>query len=334
MSKFCLKICSFNEDYLSYEAVRQQKGLYAIFIFLYHLALSIDYSPILKYAPGWKVTAFYFFFSGYGCMFGYMRKDNYDRNFLKKRILPIVTVYIIVFFIYMIAFMCMGNAVTAYSIFGNMFVYGEPLVRYSWYVLAILLFYIFFFIVMKVAKSKNTMIAGFAILWSLYVIAIYTVNWGRHWYDTSVLFIVGMIWAYKEDKIKEIARLCLPLILVLVKLLFEGSKWLQHMFKVGKKGIAMYSLHQIGLVLAVIAITMFIKVSIPFLGFFGDISLEILICQGLSFSILSFLEVEWPVWGEILFCISVTLALACPLWCLRKMIGRWAKQEANKRKPA
>ncbi len=57
-----LFIHDINEDYLSYESVRQYKGLCALSIFLYHLSYTVGLTVYNPFTKGDRVVALFFCF--------------------------------------------------------------------------------------------------------------------------------------------------------------------------------------------------------------------------------------------------------------------------------
>lgn len=321
MNKPSIRFDSFNKDYLSKDSGREWKGLFTIVIFVYHMAYSIGLDAIKPFVHGGTVVAFFFFFSGYGCAFSYFSKKDYTKNYIRRRIVPILAIYCMVNFLCFIAYLLMGKQMTPKTVFTNFFKFGEPLVRYSWYVVVILVFYFFTFVLMKLFTKVAGVVGGMVIVWLVFSAGVYKLNWSRHWYDTSILFIVGMLWAWKEERIIAFIKRYYCLSFAGLFVLYATSAFIMNnVFVAGRKNTVVFTVSEIVLVLVIFVASMKISVTIPQLRLFGDMSLEIYICQGLVFDILHCIGLNWPIFAKIIFCIAVTMIVAWPLWVVRRKL--------------
>ena len=73
------------------------KGLLALLIIIHHLSIYIKDTILLKVFTivGVIAVSAFFFYSGYGLMTSYLKKENYLKDFWNKRIMKIVIPYII-----------------------------------------------------------------------------------------------------------------------------------------------------------------------------------------------------------------------------------------------
>ena len=131
-------------------------------------------------------------------MTSYLKKENYLKDFLNKRIMKIVIPYIIAIIFTILTYLLTGQ-LTPRKVF-NSLVEGEPVVRFSWYVLAIIILYVVFYLSAKFLKRKkmiNIAVFGGTILYCIVVNNILGFN--NWWVNSCFAFFIGIYWAsYKE----------------------------------------------------------------------------------------------------------------------------------------
>lgn len=131
-------------------------------------------------------------------MTSYLKKENYLKDFLNKRIMKIVIPYIIAIIFTILTYLLTGQ-LTPRKVF-NSLVEGEPVVRFSWYVLAIIILYVVFYLSAKFLKKKkmiNIAVFGGTILYCIVVNNILGFN--NWWVNSCFAFFIGIYWAsYKE----------------------------------------------------------------------------------------------------------------------------------------
>ena len=139
-------IFNANNDVLDKYNSNKIKGLLALLIIIHHLSIYIKDTILLKVFTivGAIAVSAFFFYSGYGLMTSYLKKENYLKDFWNKRIMKIVIPYIIAIIFTILAYL-LTRQLSLRKIF-NSLVEGEPVVRFSWYVLAIIILYVVFYL--------------------------------------------------------------------------------------------------------------------------------------------------------------------------------------------
>lgn len=131
-------------------------------------------------------------------MTSYLKKENYLKDFLNKRIMKIVIPYIIAIIFTILVYLLTGQLAPR-KIF-NSLVEGEPVVRFSWYMLAIISLYVVFYLSAKFLKKKkmiNIAVFGGTILYCIVINNILGFN--NWWVNSCFAFFIGIYWAsYKE----------------------------------------------------------------------------------------------------------------------------------------
>ena len=193
-------IFNANNDVLDKYNSNKIKGLLALLIIIHHLSIYIKETILLKVFTivGVIAVSAFFFYSGYGLMISYLKKENYLKDFLNKRIMKIVIPYIIAIIFTILTYLLTGQ-LTPRKIF-NSLVEGEPVVRFSWYVSAIIILYVVFYLSAKFLKRKkmiNIAVFGGTILYCIVVNNILGFN--NWWVNSCFAFFIGIYWAsYKE----------------------------------------------------------------------------------------------------------------------------------------
>ncbi len=223
-------IFNSNNDVLDKYNSNKIKGLLAILIIMHHLSIYIKDVILFKILTiiGIIAVSAFFFYSGYGLMTSYLKKESYIKDFLNKRIMKIVIPYIIAIMFTGLAYL-LTRQLTPRKIF-NSLVEGEPIVRFSWYVLAIIILYVVFYLSAKFLKKKkmiNIAVFGGTILYCIVVNNVLGFN--NWWVNSCFAFFIGIFWAsYKErytitlkDKNKIIRYAIILLIILFVIIGFQ-----------------------------------------------------------------------------------------------------------------
>lgn len=121
------------------------RGLLALSIVLCHMTSRVDYQlPVVRFVVmGVIGVAAFFFLSGYSLTKAALEKEEYFSHFFAKRITKILLPYIFFLSFYSIV-MCLFFESSLREI-THLFLIGSP-VSNSWYVIAIMFFYAFFYI--------------------------------------------------------------------------------------------------------------------------------------------------------------------------------------------
>ena len=268
----------YNDNYLSPEITKSEKGIAAILILLHHLSQRVKVSGpflIMGYI-GFILVAVFFFISGYGLSYGMRNKQNYLEGFFRKRLLPVLIPYWIVNTIDIIFYLSTGMIFTPMQYVLSYI--GADIITGTWFVTAILVLYLIFWVAFK---SKNSYtVLGLGLIGYCAICACLKLHTS---YTASIaVFMLGVIWN-KIDK-KMIAwmreKYCLKLLIVLgtFGVLFLGRLFL------AAKGLdneivqlILRNLVSVLFILSLIAITQKIHFTGKILGWLGDISYELYI---------------------------------------------------------
>ncbi len=285
--------------YLDKDVSKCIKGICALVIVLHHanqrtLVLAGSYIGELFDIIGFLAVSMFFFFSGYGLMISYESKgDSYTKSFLKKRVLPIYLIYLFLTVLYSVVKLLIGEAIGFADVIKGVFLV-DTIVTYGWYLKAIILFYIVFYLTFRLCKTLKMRVGIIAIFLLLYMLYYHVTDAAPATYISSLSFLLGIVWCiYREqiDKMLEKRRVFFSLFLGLVAV-----------FCVILATSMLISTKNIRWPLRIVASPMFVVILLVFTslivknhavvlinGFtklLGKISLEIYVLQGLFFDAL------------------------------------------------
>lgn len=184
------------------------RGLLAVLILLHHISITTATGVLMKTfaVVGIFCVAVFFFYSGYGLMTGYMQKENYLKGFFKKRIAKILIPYLISGVVTFLAHLLMRYKFTPSEIFNSLFT-GDPIVKYSWYVLVILLLYLIFYIAARFLKKPILILPAVLAGTVGYAVIVETqFSWGNWTINSCLAFSFGILFAMYRDKYRPLLR--------------------------------------------------------------------------------------------------------------------------------
>lgn len=211
---------TFFKDYFSLEISKGIQGLLAFTIILHHISVwlqstnSIEGLFVYYYYFGAIVVGFFFFCSGYGLHYSLETKSNYLNGFIKKRVLTVLVPFFICNYIYMISGQISGIRYSTKEIVAAFF--GVLLLNSQmWFAVEIMIIYIIFYIIFKYIKNsqKAMCVMGLSTLllmtYSFFIGRDFITRsgglWfhGEWWYNTTLLFFMGMLYQKFEKVIIE-----------------------------------------------------------------------------------------------------------------------------------
>jgi len=280
-------ISDFNNDYLSIESGKCMRGFFALLVLMHHISQVTTDGLLfsnLNYI-GFLPVSIFFFLSGYGLQKSHMNTEDYKNGFLIKRVIKILIPYVIVTFLFWILYLANGFFFSVKDVF-VFAIKGNPIATHSWFIISIMAFYFIFWLLMLLFnKHHGRMIVG-AFIWNVvYVLFCFGMIYGVWWYDASIVFVFGMLWAYKEKSILPFVKKYYKIVLFLVIEMFLIC------FFVRDKSIALDPLNYKDIILTMISAILFsiivllinlkIKFKCKTLAKIGEISLELYLVHGL-----------------------------------------------------
>lgn len=213
---------SWHEDFMSLSVTKGILGICAIFIVLHHMAQALDRNAgaLAGLAElGVCFVGLFFFISGYGLYKSLLIKPDYLKGFFRRRLSAVLVPYFIVNLVFLLFCLAMGDRYTPGELVAHLTGW-KMLNTHMWYVIEIALFYILFYVIFRFVKIRwaallimGASVTGF-VLWSL--LLGHGERWfqGEWWFNTSLLFVAGMVFAANEERIcRGIKRFYLPVII-------------------------------------------------------------------------------------------------------------------------
>ena len=210
----------FNTDSWSISQSKAMQVFAALMIILHHVVQSVTgYGGVKKglitewNSFGILFTSIFFFFSGFGLYKSYKNKDNYLDGFLKKRLLKVILPFVFTNIIYILV-LSKDVINDPKLLFTSIF--GYPLVNINaWFMIVIIILYIAFYMCFKTSKSDNAAILKLTVFTCALVAYSLTLghsnikgHWftGEWWYNTTLIFIIGFLWAKHEEVLKALLK--------------------------------------------------------------------------------------------------------------------------------
>lgn len=173
------------------------KGILIILVMMSHLTQYFKFDIVKDIAyNGPYANSVFFFISGYGLYKSYVTKTKYLDHFLMnrlKKLLPPLIIVTIVFLIYRFSFENYQLSDIIQSIKK-----GGTLTPYTWFIYAIIIYYVFFFIIFKHIRTQAKAIFALFIFIFAYIWMIKLLNWSAYWYNSSLCFPLGFVYFHYE----------------------------------------------------------------------------------------------------------------------------------------
>ena len=334
---------TFFKDYFSLEISKGIQGFLAFTIILHHISVwlqstnSIEGLFVYYYYFGAIVVGFFFFCSGYGLLYSLETKPNYLNGFIKKRVLTVLVPFFICNYIYMISGQISGIRYSTKEIVAAFF--GVLLLNsQTWFAVEIMIIYIIFYIIFKYIKNsqKAICVMGICIL----LLMTYSFFNGRDfitrsgglwfhgewWYNTTLLFFIGMLYQKFEKVIIEWFHkhyyLILGLSLTGLVLCAKINAMISAFF-INKKNVPTNPIYSIKFgewmaqfILAVLFITvqilimMKVKFHNRFLSFLAEYSLEIILINYVYIRLFDCFRITYGLGIYVVLVIIMTILSA------------------------
>ena len=316
-----------NTDYLGVNSTTGLKGFLALCIVFHHLTHWVTTGEEFSNFGymGTYVVSVFFFLSGYGLYIQNERKEGYLDNFLVKRLSRILIPFIFISSIYLIYRSINGQALTA-SFFMSLFKKGSTVIYNGWFVDIIILMYVFFYISFKIFSNRTVAILVNTLLIGGYIILAINLGYGFWWYNSSLPFVLGLIWAKNKKYIDEILNKYYFIILVCI----TGLLFTFHQYSFILKKLNLVDSYSYALAANIdnIIFTIFFVLTIRKIDFsnsrllfLGKISFELYMIHGLVISIFGKYFVTSRL-NDVIFTISVLLVSIFIAWVINSIITK------------
>lgn len=288
----------FNKDYTTV-----LKGLCCIIVILVHIPY--EHGNAVQNAAGsfgYICVTLFFMFSAYGLTWSVKHKEGYLNNFFRKRVLALLTPFIII---------CLLKFICGFKAFhgGTNFVF------------IIFMFYIIFYLSHKYISKKyrDILICAFVVLYSL-VGQIANDFFGFEniilkWQTESLGFMYGIIFANIIEQFKDKAEKHYAIkigILAAVSGIL-GISYLKYKYALFTGDYILRIILGIFLIMLLFTVTIHIKLGNVFTKYLGKISYEVFLLHGFIMNVFSVMNLRVSSGMYILVVIVGTLAIATVL---------------------
>lgn len=299
---FRFKEC--NENPLNLENSNAVKGIAAIAVVLHHISQRVANPGALEIFNnvGYLAVSLFFFYSGYGLMRSYDTKENYLNKFWTNRIPKILIPFVLANILFIIVYP--GIFGVSYSIFDIFqYILGIKLIDgYKWYIIAMLIFYISFYLIFKYI-DRNKAIIGMFLSVTCYVLICKLIGKGIWWYNSVYPFFIGIIFGAYSEFIFDFFRKRYFIIFLGVLVVFNQTH------KAGELtgDVLMSVISSVFFVLTCVCILMKLEIGNKVLNLLGSISYEIYLVHRIFLDGLIGVNDKYVY---IILCLSLSILLA------------------------
>ncbi len=268
---------AFTKEPWNRQQALMMQALACIGVVLHHVTQEITGYGVVYKGPitifnsiGILFTSLFFFFSGYGLIISVCTKEEYLKNFLRKRMPTILVPFwtaniiaVIVRIFYMQIPMDTKDIIQ--YVLGLVLINGN-----GWYIIEIFFLYLAFYLIFKTCKNQKMALVLLSIA-SLLPIVIGlrsghdTSTMGNHWfkgewwYNSTIVFVMGLWVAYFKDRIitfaKKHYRVLLIVSSVLLLVAYTVEEYVRMVF-------GYYSVTPIGQIISNEQITLFAQMTL------------------------------------------------------------------------
>lgn len=286
-----------NYVYLDKDNMNKQKGIACIMVVVGHLTAQIGADGILAFVAniGYLAVGIFFFWSGYGLSFSLINKENYLSGFLVKRFIPVLFPFWFINIVFV-----MRNVIFLHyrpePLRLLTEIIGLKLVnRHAWYIQAIVVIYLLFYICCKILKEKKNVMYAMTVL-------ILISNVGFIFSQKDVLgqslpFVIGM-WTAFQCKNKTRLNKCrhkllFPILILLLTFLtytyYTIIRWHISWGEIQIINLLAMTISQCGFVVCCVWLMKNVKIKSKISEFIGHISYELYLVQQLCFDVCIYL---------------------------------------------
>lgn len=256
------------------------RGILATLVVIGHLdnVISGQTKILMPFHMATPAVAVFFFMSGYGLMLSFSRGGGrYLQNFIAKASIKLLMPLLFTTCLYQGVLFILGDFNIEKILIDLASGIEMPLIH-SWYVYALFLFYLLFFIVFKYNTSTKIWSGLILTLLMLiyYVVTRYVLEWPFHWWITCMAFPMGFFYSRYEERIKMFLKdyfwVTLPVIITLLLIKLSSG--------VDTPVFAELPYVLLGPIVAIILYRIPLPVDNRMLNFLGALSFEIYLTHG------------------------------------------------------
>lgn len=339
---------------------KEIRGFLAIFIIFHQTVITMVNFGVREelmnefmnyYYYGILAVAFFFFSSGFGLVKRWLTDKDYTKGFMKRRIFTVLVPYFICNYIYL------TEALLGNIRYGNHFTFTEVICAFfglflvnnqMWFAVEIMILYVAFRIIFGKVKKAGTGI----ILTTVVVLIMVTIGllsghsqsmimsyWfkGEWWYNTILMFPVGMLYAYKEEKVNSVIRKAFTAIILSSSVLFVLLDYIhrglveRQIYYIDDRnnlqgilyrleGLSEETVLELVFIILVITIVSKVRIGNAVLKFMGKISLETIMLNYLMIENLFFIYEKYGIGVYLPAVLVSTIVVAAVVYLIKNMV--------------
>lgn len=200
-----------HNDNLSKESSDCINGIFVVLVFLSHFHFEIEnFHKIdfvydkFQWLCGQLIVCSFLFFSGFG-IYESLKKDRegYTKKILCVKFPRLLLRFDICVLLYAIMQILLGNVISLKSFFLSLLTI-DSLGNSNWYITYILMSYLITWLAFRFFKTDKDSIFFITIMMGVYSVLFYLINPNdSHYYVTSFIYPLGMVYSMYKDKIEE-----------------------------------------------------------------------------------------------------------------------------------
>lgn len=291
----------WNDGALSIKQTKTIQGFLALCVVFHHCAQKVffdSWGSDFRFSGlevmaliGFAFVGYFFFCSGYGLYQSCQNKRNYLDGFPRRRIVPLLLIYLVCNTAYLVGRLAMGESFGVVRL--ACLVCGLELANpNSWFVVALPVMYLLFYVAKRGCSDEAVVTRRLFLGVGAYILmgmAIsngggYVLFRGRWWYNTAILFPLGYLFGRREQEAWARVKRSYPRQVVCSVALFVVSFLLSIIFMMTGAPtpvtLALESLAAVCFTWGLLLFSLRRRVTSALLGFLGGLTLELYLMHG------------------------------------------------------
>ncbi len=314
-------------DYMSVDKTMAIKGIFIIIVFFSHFNSYVDFSQGIDIAYykyfsliGQRMVTLFMLYSGYGVMESVKKKGKaYVNSIPINRFGGVLFRFDIAILLFAVMKLLLGSRFGAVQFLLSLIGWSS-LGNSNWYIFMILVTYLLSYIAFKAARNGGGYCLTGAWLTTALTAAVVLIFFftnikGRYWYDTVMLFPLGMLWSMYRDKIEKIINKNFFTWFITFGVVCAGE--LATVIIGG--GFAMHELSMVLFAFAVVLFTMRVTINNPVLNWCGKHLFGLYILQRIPLIVLDYFGL--PDFNIYLYFIASMIITVPFAWLFEKYVG-------------
>lgn len=324
-----------NTNCLSPDRTASVRGLLALLVIFVHLGQYAPGGPVMELLSraGYLIVAVFFFLTGYSLQIQHLEQKDYAKGFLFKRLRLVLLPYIVLTGIYWSYYLWMGRDYDLKYVLTR-FLQGNPLVSFSWYILAILSFYLAFWLLMRLCKGNHkAMLLGGLIWFAVHTAVCVALKFSAFWYLSALCPVAGMAWAIYRKPLEALLQKRYFAVLAAAALALGLSFLLDVLINVPVLSEMIKIISAVLFTIVFVLALYKVRFGNPALHLLGQLSMELYLTQGLALMLLRsrLFPVRSPFWYAFLT-LPVTVILAAVVYIAFKGFPKLSSKAQPKKK--